>query len=352
LNYGLTGYFDRLYLQISKCPNIQIYANIRGANMSELFTAEQILNATSSQLRTPLVDDGRGRIIWDLEELEAGDWFIAIPNLNDDPHDRLDLVQQKGARGVIVNRRSRYTSAPQGLPIITVPDTKVALLDIVRYWRDQVQPTVIGVTGTSGRRSTMLLLSRLLQKQFKTHLALMNNLGWFGCVKEVLAMPEDSQVLIFEAGAVERGDITRIAGALEPDLAILTQVRHPLKSPHRDALAASMYCELLETLNEDGQDERIAAVIYDDNEALTRRSDQVLVGLNSQKYSQSSQSLAHRIPDATLKKLSESMSSNLGLTVSRSELWCAVEAAMALGISEATIEEILELDVVNAGSCA
>lgn len=319
--------------------------------MSELFTAEQILNATSSQLRTELMDDGRGRIVWDLEELEAGDWFIAIPSHNDDPHDRLDLVQQKGARGVIVNRRSRYASAPEGLTIIAVPDTKVALLDIVRYWRHQVQPTVIGVTGTSGRRSTMFLLSRLLQKQFKTHLALMNNLGWYGCVKEVLAMPEDSQVLIFEAGAVERGDITRIAGALEPDLAILTQVRHPLKSPHRDALAASMHCELLETLG-DEPGERVAAVIYDDNETLTKRSDQVLVGLTAQKFSQSSHSLTHRIPDATFAKLSESMASNFGLTLNRSELWCAVEAALALGISQATIEEILELEVETFGSAA
>lgn len=319
--------------------------------MSELFTVEQILQATSSQLRTQLVDDGRGRIIWDLEELEAGDWFIAIPNNTDDPHDRLDLVQQKGARGVIVNRRSRYASAPHGLPMITVPDTKVALLDIMHYWRRQVQPVVIGVTGTSGRRSTMFLLSRLLQKRFKTHVAFMNNLGWYGCVKDVLAMPEHSEVLIFEAGAVERGDITRIAGALEPDLAIITQVRHPLRSPHRDALAASMYCELLETLHEE-QEERVSAVIYDDNETLTKRSEQVLVGLTAQKYSQNSESLAHRIPDATFTKLSDAMSSNLGLTLGRAELWCAVEAALALGISEATIEEIMELDVATAGSAA
>lgn len=317
--------------------------------MSELFTAEQILHATSSQLRSPLQDEGRGRIVWDLEELEAGDWFIAIPSHSDDPHDKLDLVLQKGARGAIVNRRSRYTSAPQALPIITVPDTRVALLDIMRFWRHQVQPRVIGVTGTNGRRSTMALLTRLIQKQFKTHVAFMNNLGWYGCVKEVLAMPEDTEVLIFEAGAVERGDITRIAGALDPDLAVLTQVRHPLKSAHWDARAASMYCELLETLKDNDSD-CIAAVIYDDNEALSKRADEVLIGLTGHKYSNNPESVAHRVSDVAFKRLSESMASDLGLTVSRSELWCAVETARALGISDSSILEVLEHSAEVAGS--
>lgn len=317
--------------------------------MSELFTAEQILHATSSQLRSPLQDQGKGRIVWDLEELEPGDWFIAIPSHSEDPHDKLDLVLQKGARGAIVNRRSRYTSAPQALPIITVPDTRVALLDIMRFMRHQVKPRVIGVTGTSGRRSTMALLTRLIQKQFKTHVAFMNNLGWYGCVKEVLAMPEDTEVLIFEAGAVERGDITRIAGALDPDLAVLTQVRHPLRSPQWDARTASMYCELLETLSDEDKG-GIAAVIYDDNEALSKRADEVLVGLTGLKYSQRGDSLAHRVSDIAFKRLSETMASDLGLTVNRSELWCAVETARALGISDASILEILEHSAETVGT--
>lgn len=311
--------------------------------MSATFTADEILYATSSHLKSGPIDDQKGRIVWSLEDITEGDWFIAIPSQFQDPHDNLGLALEKGARGLIVNRRSRYASAVKGSAIITVPDTRTALLDMVRYWRYCVRPRVVGVTGSTGRRSTMVLLSQLLQGNFRTHVAFMGQLGWFGCVKEVLAMPKDTQVLIFEAGAMERGDITRIGGALDPDLAVLTQIRHPLPSPERDAFTASLYCELLETLS-DHPKERLAAVIYDENPAVQRRSDEVLADLLGQRYSQSGRGIAQRVTEESLKVLTTAMESTLGLAVSRAELWCAVEAAKALGLSKAALEEILELE--------
>jgi UDP-N-acetylmuramyl pentapeptide synthase len=310
--------------------------------MSALFTADQILYATASTLKSGRTDDQQGRIVWDLEDIREGDWFIAIPSQFTDPHDHLGLALERGARGLIVNRRSRYSSATKDATIISVADTRTALLDLVRYWRYSVQPRVVGVAGSSGRRSTMELLSQLLKDNFKTHTAFMTNLGWFGCVKDVLSMPADTQVLIFEAGAVERGDITRIGGALDPDLAVLTPIRHPLPSAERDAFSASLYCELLETLSSCPK-ERLAAVIYDDNAAVQKRADEVLCGLLGQKYSQSGRGIAQRLPQEALNVLNKAMASK-GLTVSRADLWCAVEAAKALGVSKAALEKTFELD--------
>ncbi len=315
--------------------------------MPALFTASEILNSTSSHLNSGHIDNQRGRIVWDLEDLQIGDWFIAIPSHFQDPHDTLDLAVRRGAGGLIVNQRGRYASAPKGIPIINVADTKIALLDMMRYWRQCVQPIVVGVTGTSGRRSTMVVLHQLLQNHFKTHVAFMNNLGWYGCVKEVFAMPKDTQILIFEASAVERGDITRIGGALDPDLAVLTQIRHPLPSPERNDATASLYCELLETLTDRNRD-RVAAVIYDDA-AVKKRADQVRDDLLFQMHSQSGKSLAHRVSDQSLATFSHAMEATLGLSVSRMELWCAIEAAKALGLSKATLEEILDLNVEARG---
>lgn len=312
--------------------------------MSALFNAEEIILATNGQLKYGRTDDNKGRTVWDLEDLSEGDWFIAIPSHLQDPHDNLHIAVQKGARGLIVNRRGRYASAPDNVPTITVPDTRVALLDLMRTWRYRVQPKVVGVTGTSGRRATMIVLHQLLQNHYKTHVAFMNNFGWYGCAKEVFSMPEDTEVLIFEAGAVERGDITRVGGALDPDLAVLTQIRHPLPSPERDALTASLYCELLETLN-DCQKNQVAAVIYDDNPAVEKRAAEVLQELVFQKYSQGGRSLVHRVPEEFLKSFSNAMESTVGLPVTRADLWCAVEAAKALGLSRETLEKMLELEV-------
>lgn len=311
--------------------------------MHAVFSADEILYATSSHLRSGEIDESRGNIIWNIEEVKPGDWFIAIPSPDDDPHDYLDVAISKGARGVIVNRRGRYSSASGDSPVITVPDTKTALLDLMRYWRYCVKPTVVGVSGSFGRRATMVLLSQLIKSTHQTHVAFMGNLGWFGCVKEVLSMPRSAQVLIFEAGAVERGDITRIGGALDPDLAILTQIRHPIaSSPERDAFAASLYCELLETLS-DSPTDRLSAVIYDDNAAVRKRAEKILGNSSVQRHSTNGNGIAHRVPQCSMKELSLAMESVIGQPVTRAELWCAAEAAIALGVSTRELEDIFGL---------
>lgn len=310
--------------------------------MHATFTADEILYATSSHLKSGYIDDTKGKIIWEIEAVKPGDWFIAIPSHFEDPHDYLDLALERGARGVIVNRRSRYASASKGATVISVPDTKTAILDLVRHWRYSVQPKVVGVSGSCGRRVTMVLVSQLLKDTYRTHVAFMDNLGWFGCVKEVLSMPKDTELLIFEAGAVERGDITRISGSLDPDLAVLTQIRHPIPSPDRDAFTAALYCELLETLSDSPQD-RLAAVIYDDNPAVQKRVAEISNDLVAQKHSLGGRGIAHRLPQHSLQELSKAMEAAIGQPVTRAELWCAVEAAKALGVSTLALEEIFEL---------
>ncbi len=311
--------------------------------MGATFTAEEILCATSSHLKTGYVDYAKGRLTWDIKEVQPGDWFIGIPSQFEDPHDNLSLALDMGARGVIVNRRSRFTSAAKDATIISVPDTKTAILDLVRCWRYRVQPKVVGVSGSCGRRVTIALLRQLLQGTYKTHVAFMNNLGWFSCMKDLLSMPDDTQVLIFETGGIERGAVSRIGGCLDPDLAVLTRVQHPLPSAERNALIASLYCELLETLPSRSGD-RINAIIYDDNPAVQSRAESLSGGLNVKRRSLSGGGMTQRLSEQSVRELSAAMESIFSQCMTRAEIWCAVEAALALGISSEALEEIFEME--------
>lgn len=310
--------------------------------MSAIFTAEEILCATGGHLKSGSIDERRGRLTWDIEEVKPGDWFICIPSQFDDPHDRLNLAFDRGALGVIVNRRSRFSSASKDATIISVADTKTSILELARYWRYRVQPKVVGVSGSCGRRVTVALLSRLLEGTQKTHVAFMNNLGWFSCLEDVLSMPEDTEVLIFEAGGVERGDVSRIGGCLDPDLAVLTRVVHPLPSAERNAFIASLYCEILETLP-NCSSEKLSAVIYDDNSAVQNRIEEVLSAPNVKRRSLSGAGMSGRLSEASLNELSATMESIFAQHVTRAEIWCAIEAASALGVTESEIEELFEL---------
>ncbi|PZM86256.1 MAG: hypothetical protein DKT66_02340 [Candidatus Melainabacteria bacterium] len=310
--------------------------------MSATFTAEEILCATGGHLKSGFVDERRGRLKWALEEVKPGDWFVCIPSQFDDPHDKLDLAFDKGALGVIVNRRSRFSSASKDTTIISVPDTKTSILELARYWRYRVKPKVVGVSGSCGRRVTVALLSRLLEGAQKAHVAFMSNLGWFSCMEDVLSMPEDTEVLIFEAGGVERGDVSRIGGCLDPDLAVLTRVVHPLPSAERNAFIASLYCEILETLP-NCSSEQVSAVIYDDNSAVQKRVEELFDSACVKRRTVSGAGMSGRLSEASLKELSATMESIFAQHVTQAEIWCAIEAASALGITEAAIEELFEL---------
>ncbi|HEY9732859.1 MAG TPA: hypothetical protein V6C89_13155 [Drouetiella sp.] len=318
--------------------------------MSAVFSAEEILCATQNIQISGYADDGKGRLVWELEEVSSGDWFMEMPGQFDETQNNFEHAFSKGARGIIVNRGRREESAQSGKLVMSVADTKAALLDMLRYWRHTVHPKVVAVGGNSGRRATMVLLNQLLAGHFRTHVAFANSCGWLGCAKRVLEAPSDTQILIFEAGATERGIIKQIGTALEPDLAVLTPVRHPLPSPHRDTVAAALYCEVLETLCGHPKD-RLAAVIYDDNPAVQKRSDEVLSNLLAQKYSLSGKGIESRVSDQSLTVLSDEVEKVLGLSLSRPQLWCAVEAARSLGLSKQSLEEILELSAeTNAGT--
>lgn len=313
--------------------------------MSASFNAEEILSATThSVLESGSINDQAGRIACEVEDVNRGDWFIALPSDFYDPHNHLNIALEKGARGLIVEQ-NRAIIDTGNCPVISVPDTRAALLELVRDWLNLVRPGVVGVTGTSGRRATMLLLNQLVRERYKTHLAFMRDLNWAGCAREVLTMPVDTQLLIFEAGSVERGDIARIGKILQPDLAVLTSIRHPIPSPERDFLKANMYCELLETLRSEPK-QRLAAVIFDQSQAVQRRTDEVLTGFASKRFSRGEASIAHRIPEHSIATLNDALS-ELGITASRADFWCAVEAARALGISTAELETLFELETIN-----
>ncbi len=302
--------------------------------MGALFSGNEILYCTHGFIASGGTGDQTGKLVWNLDDIGPGDWFLA---LFEDSHDQLSAAIERGAQGCIVHRRSRYPFAPRNATLIAVPDTKVALLELVRYWRYAVRPVVLGVVGSVGRRATIKVLHHLLRYgNFKCHVAFESGLGGSGCAGDVLSMPKGTDVLLFEAGALEKGDVARIAGALSPNIAVMARVQHPLPSPARDAHTAGLYCEILETINQ-------SAVIYDMNLAVQERSRQVLNGLPAIFYSENYDSAPAFSDTEIIDCLSIRMSSLIQEPVTGVELWCAVEAARAIGLSSSRIDAALVL---------
>jgi len=98
----------------------------------------------------------------DSRKIKTGDVFVALRGDNFDAHDFLPQVAQTGAVAVIAER----LPAEFQLPALIVPDTKMALAEVGRFWRKQFTIPVIGVTGSNGKTTVKEMIAAILAAAF------------------------------------------------------------------------------------------------------------------------------------------------------------------------------------------
>ena len=117
-----------------------------------------------------------------------------------------------------------------------------------------VQPLVIGITGSYGKTSTKYLLEHLLaghRRVLKTPLSYNTMMGVCRVINENLAA--DTEVFIAEMGAYRQGDIKELSDFVHPTIGILTAIgpQHLERFKTIDNIQATKY-ELIEALPASG----------------------------------------------------------------------------------------------------
>ena len=96
----------------------------------------------------------------DSRNIKRGNIFFAIDGKNNDGHNFLEQAEKKGARVVIVEKKSNKIKIPQ----IKVSDTHKALIKLAKHHRSLFTGKVIGITGSVGKTSTKDSLHYILSK--------------------------------------------------------------------------------------------------------------------------------------------------------------------------------------------
>jgi len=160
----------------------------------------------------------------DSRKIRTNTLFIALKGERFDGHNFVKDAVKNGAAAVVINQRRLDQYSEIKVPIITVKDTKMALSEIAKIWREKLNAKIIGITGSSGKTTVKDMLAELLTEKYKVNKTEANNNNNIGVPLTILNTNETHQVLVAELGTNHFGEIPYTANILSPEYSLITNI--------------------------------------------------------------------------------------------------------------------------------
>ncbi len=216
-----------------------------------MFTREELLTATGAVVLKGDAESIRKlSISTDTRTITENDIYLPLKGESFDGEKFLQNAVEAGAKAYFTTSNNILEEADL---VLKVSDTKEAYLNIAKYYRQKINPYVVGITGSSGKTTTKELVYSVLSQKFKTTKTFSNHNNEIGFCQTVLSMDKDTEVLIVEMGMRGLGEIELISTHLEPDYAVITNSgsAHVGRLGSLDNIAIAK-CEITSGLKYDG----------------------------------------------------------------------------------------------------
>jgi UDP-N-acetylmuramoyl-tripeptide--D-alanyl-D-alanine ligase len=160
----------------------------------------------------------------DSRNLAAGNLFVALRGERFDAHDFLPLVAEHKVAAVVAEE------IPQGLtvPALLVPDTRIALGEIARYWRDRFDLPLIGVTGSNGKTTVKEMIAAILDAAFgaNNYLATRGNFNNdIGVPLTLMRLEDACKAAVVELGMNHPGEIAVLSQIAQPTVGLVNNAQ-------------------------------------------------------------------------------------------------------------------------------
>lgn len=160
-------------------------------------------------------------VSFDSRKSTANSLFVPLIGQTDG-HDYIDKAIENGA--TVTFWAKPQEQVPDGIAVILVEDTLKALQDLAAYYLAEINPKVIGITGSSGKTTTKDMTAAVLASSFNVHKTDGNYNNEIGLPFTILQMPEETEVLVLEMGMSDAGEIAFLSRLAKPDVAIITMI--------------------------------------------------------------------------------------------------------------------------------
>ncbi len=220
-----------------------------------------MLEATNGVLIYPGKQHHFDAFSHDTRQLIPGEMFVAVRGEQGDGHDYLLDAVHRGAAGLLLEAQflttlaegSRATLERAGVATISVPDTRVALQQYASFILQRWHPTVIAVTGSTGKTSTKEAIASVLASTFATFKSWQNYNDLLGLPLSLGRLEEHHEYAVLELGCDHPGEISDLCRICRPRIGVLTNIS-PTQLQYFGTLErlASELGTLLTSLPQDG----------------------------------------------------------------------------------------------------
>jgi UDP-N-acetylmuramoyl-tripeptide--D-alanyl-D-alanine ligase len=183
----------------------------------------------------------------DSREAGPGDLFVALVGERADGHRFVAEAMAGGATGALVS------TATPSVPSVLVRDTGQALLSLAGREREEMEATVVGITGSTGKTSVKDLVSSALSSRFDVSASPRSFNTEVGVPVTLLNALAAAEVVVVEMGSRGPGHVATLCRVARPHVGVVTGVG----LAHMEMfgtleVVADAKAELVEALDEDG----------------------------------------------------------------------------------------------------
>ncbi|ARV59967.1 UDP-N-acetylmuramoyl-tripeptide--D-alanyl-D-alanine ligase [Nostocales cyanobacterium HT-58-2] len=237
------------------------------ATLSQLV---EVLCAKAVNISTTAFAHLSNGIQTDSRIIKPGEVFVALRGEKFDGHDFVPMAVEKGALAAIVD----FDYNNSEFPVLQVKDTLEAYQKIGRWWRDQFDIPVIGVTGSVGKTTTKELIAAVLATQGRVLKTYGNYNNEIGVPKTLLQLDAEHDFAVIEMAMRGKGQIAELTEIAHPTIGVITNVgtAHIELLGSEEAIAEAK-CELLAQMSADS-----VAILNYDNPLLISTAAQVWQG--------------------------------------------------------------------------
>ncbi len=190
------------------------------------WSPDQLAAAAGARLvGPPATTTGPERVTIDSRDAGPGTLFVGLQGERVDGGRFAPQALAAGAWGALVAEEHAQAARCEVPGVLLAVERPLeALQRLASVWRTELNATVIGITGSTGKTTTKDILLALLAPERRTVASRANFNTEIGLPLEILSAPAETEVLVLEHAMRGPGQIAELAAISRPDIAVIVNV--------------------------------------------------------------------------------------------------------------------------------